>query len=73
MTLYLPKNAVQRRDSVLAVDNMIKSGDAKAALMNLVKKAKAELAGIFVLTAIGDAWQMKMKTEDCSVEILLKA
>jgi len=72
MMLYVPKDAIKRRDSILVVDDMVKSGDTQAALINLVNKAKAELAGVFALIAIGDDWQRKMKmTKDCPVEVLL--
>jgi adenine phosphoribosyltransferase len=43
MTLYNPKEAIKKRDSVLIVDDMIKSGETQAALVNLVRKAKAEI------------------------------
>jgi len=73
MTLYVPKDAIKRRDSILVVDDTVKSGDTQAALINLGNKAKAELAGIFALIAIGDEWQRKMKTtKGCPIEILLK-
>jgi len=73
MTLYIPRDALKRRDSVLVVDDMIKSGDTQDALLNLVKKTKAEIAGVFALIAMGDAWQTKMKiSKECPVEILLR-
>jgi len=73
MTLYVPKDAIRRQDSVLVVDDMIKSGDAQAALINLVNKAKAELSGVFALIAMGDAWKRTLKMpRDCPTEILLR-
>ncbi|TET63184.1 adenine phosphoribosyltransferase, partial [Candidatus Bathyarchaeota archaeon] len=49
MTLYVSKDAIKRRDSILIVDDMIKSGETQAALVNLVRKAKAEISGVFSL------------------------
>jgi len=73
MTLYVPKDSIKRRDSVLVVDDMIKSGDTQDALVNLVNKAKAELSGVFALIAMGDAWEKRMKIpKGCLVEILLR-
>ncbi|MFQ6095889.1 MAG: adenine phosphoribosyltransferase [Candidatus Bathyarchaeia archaeon] len=73
MTLYMPRDAIKRRDSVLVVDDTIKSGDTQAALVNLVYKAKAEISGVFSMIALGDAWHRKLKLpEDCPVEILLR-
>jgi len=73
MTLYIPKGAIKRRDSVLIVDDTIKSGDTQAALVNLVYKAKAEISGVFSIISMGDAWQKRMNLpEDCPVEVLLR-
>jgi adenine phosphoribosyltransferase len=73
MTLYIPKDAFKRRDSVLIVDDMIKSGDTQAALITLVKKARAEVSGIYSLIAVGDAWQNKIKLPRGSpVEVVTK-
>ncbi|MBC7130852.1 adenine phosphoribosyltransferase [Candidatus Bathyarchaeota archaeon] len=71
MTLYVPKDAIRRRDSVLIVDDMIKTGDTQAALVNLVRKAKAEISGFFSLIAIGEEWKAKIKLPDnCPIEII---
>ncbi len=73
MTLYIPKDSINRRDSVLVVDDIIKSGDTQAAMINLIYKAKAELSGVFAMVAVGEAWKEKLKVpKNCPVEILLK-
>lgn len=73
MTLYLPKDAIKRRDSVLVVDDVIKSGETQLALLNLVDKAKAEVSGVFAIIAIGDSWKQKMKIpQNCQVEVILE-
>jgi purine operon repressor len=61
VTLYIPREAVKKRDSVLVVDDMIKSGETQEALVNLVKKAKAEISGVFSLIAVGDEWKKRLK------------
>jgi adenine/guanine phosphoribosyltransferase-like PRPP-binding protein len=72
-TLYLPKEALKRRDSVLIVDDMIKSGETQAALVNLVRKARAEVSGIYSLIAVGDEWKEKLKLpKGCPVEIVTR-
>ncbi|MGB9853669.1 MAG: phosphoribosyltransferase family protein [Candidatus Bathyarchaeales archaeon] len=71
MTLYVPKDAIKKRDSVLIVDDMIKTGETQAALVSLVRKAKAEISGVFSLIAVGDEWKAKMKLpEGCPVEVI---
>lgn len=73
MTLYVPKEAFKKRDSVLIVDDMIKTGETQAALVNLVHKAKAEVSGIYSLIAIGDEWQKRISLpKDCPIEVVTK-
>ena len=60
-------------DSVLIVDDIIKTGDVQSALINLVKKAKAEVSGIFALIAVGDEWKKKMQIpKNCQLEVILQ-
>jgi len=71
MTLYIPKESIKKRDSVLIVDDMIKTGDTQAALVNLVRKAKAEISGVFSLVAVGDGWKRKLKpSNECPIEVI---
>jgi adenine phosphoribosyltransferase len=71
VTLYIPKEAVKKRDSVLVVDDMIKSGETQEALVNLVRKAKAEISGVFALIAVGDEWKKRLKFgNDAPVEVV---
>jgi adenine phosphoribosyltransferase len=71
ITLYIPKDAIKKRDSVLIVDDMIKSGETQEALVNLTKKAKAEVSGIFSLITIGDEWKKRLKGgPDSPVEVI---
>jgi adenine phosphoribosyltransferase len=73
MTLYMPRRSLRRRDSVLIVDDMIKTGETQAALVNLVHKAKAEVSGVFSLIAVGDEWRKNLKLpEGAVVETVLK-
>ncbi|MEM3010202.1 MAG: phosphoribosyltransferase family protein [Candidatus Bathyarchaeia archaeon] len=73
MSLYIPKDAIKRKDSVLIVDDMIKTGETQQALVNLVNKVKAEVSGIFSLIAIGDEWQKKLNLpKTCPVEVVAR-
>jgi len=59
-------------DSVLIVDDVIKTGEVQSALINLVKKAKAEVSGIFALIAIGDSWKKRIQLpKNCQFEVIL--
>jgi adenine/guanine phosphoribosyltransferase-like PRPP-binding protein len=59
-TLYVPRDVLRKRDSVLIVDDMIKTGETQMALVNLVRKAKAETSGIFSLIAVGENWKKRL-------------
>jgi len=73
MTLYIPRDVLKKRDSVLIVDDMIKTGETQVALVNLVKKAKAEVSGVYSLIAVGDDWQTKLNLpKGCPVEVVTK-
>ncbi|MEM2099531.1 MAG: phosphoribosyltransferase family protein [Candidatus Bathyarchaeia archaeon] len=71
MTLYIPKEAIRKRDSVLIVDDMIKSGETQEALVNLVKKARAEISGVFSLIAVGEEWKKRLKLgNEAPIEVI---
>ena len=71
ITLYIPKEIIKKRDSVLIVDDMIKTGETQAALVNLVRKAKAEISGIFSLVAVGEEWKKRLKTtSESPIEVI---
>ena len=71
VTLYIPKDAIKKRDSVLVVDDMIKSGDTQEALVNLVRRAKAEISGVFSLIAVGEEWKKKLRlSNNAPVEVV---
>jgi adenine/guanine phosphoribosyltransferase-like PRPP-binding protein len=72
MTLYIPKDALKRRDSILIVDDMIKTGETQAAMVNMVKKAKADIAGVYSIIAVGEEWQKKINVPKESVEVVTR-
>ncbi|HDJ89915.1 MAG TPA: hypothetical protein ENG40_04405 [Thermoprotei archaeon] len=56
-SIYVPKKMLKKRDSVLIVDDLIRTGRTIKALINIVDKADARLEGIFVMIAIGNIWK----------------
>lgn len=72
MSLYLPKGAIKRGDSVLIIDDIIKTGETQRALANLVIKSRAEVTGIYALIAVGRDWKEKMQpVPKCPQEVVL--
>lgn len=71
LTFYIPKDAIKKGDSILIVDDVIRTGETQQALIQLVNKVKAELAGIFVLIAVGEDWKKRLTVPpNCMVEVL---
>jgi len=51
---YLPANAVDAGESVLVVDDLIRSGETQELLLDIAASADADVAGVFALIAVGD-------------------
>jgi len=60
VSLYLPKNSIDRRDSILITDDVVRSGEQLKALVNIARRCGAEIAGIFVLIAVGNRWKKEI-------------
>ncbi|GAD52770.1 adenine phosphoribosyltransferase, fused to N-terminal DNA-binding domain [Halarchaeum acidiphilum MH1-52-1] len=54
LTYYLPSSAVDAGESVLVVDDLIRSGETQELLLDIVAAAEADVAGVFALIAAGD-------------------
>ena len=53
LTYYLPAAAIGETDTVLVVDDLIRSGETQELLLDIVETADAEIAGVFALIAAG--------------------
>lgn len=60
VSLYLPKGGIDRRDSILITDDVVRSGEQLKALVDLARKSGAEIAAVFVLIAVGDRWKKEI-------------
>lgn len=56
-TLFVPRAAIRKRDSVLIIDDVVRTGETVKALVDLVVDQKADIAGIYVLVTVGDEWK----------------
>jgi adenine/guanine phosphoribosyltransferase-like PRPP-binding protein len=54
MSLYLPKNAIQKNEKVLIADDVLRSGETQRALINLAEKSGASICGIFMVISVGN-------------------
>lgn len=64
--LYIPKSSIRRGskkkmretgDSVLIIDDVVRTGETVKALVDLVEERGAHVAGIYVLIALGWRWK----------------
>ena len=56
-TLFVPRAAIRKRDSVLIIDDVVRTGETVKALVDLVVNQRADVAGIYVLVTVGDDWK----------------
>ncbi|WP_339102761.1 phosphoribosyltransferase family protein [Haloterrigena salinisoli] len=54
LTYYLPESAIDAGESVLVVDDLIRSGETQELLLDIVDTADADVAGVFALIAAGE-------------------
>lgn len=71
LTYYLPASAIQPGESTLVVDDIIRSGETQALLLDIADQAEADLAGVFTLIAVGtDGIARARQFTDTSVSAL---
>ncbi len=56
-SLYVPRSSIRRRDSVLIIDDVVRTGETVKALVDLVRNQRADVAGVYVLVAVEDDWK----------------
>lgn len=73
-SLFIPRDAIKRNDCVLIVDDVVDSGETQKALIRIAQKARAEITGLYALTAIGSEWRESINevAANCQVEIALE-
>lgn len=62
-SLYVSKTSITSRDDVLIVDDLIRTGSTIQALINIVKKLKANVAGVFALVSVGEEVVQNLRAE----------
>jgi len=59
--LYIPSSGLRKREKVLIVDDIIRSGRTTAAMLKLIKNVGATLVGVFSPIAVGGNWREALK------------
>ena len=55
--VYNPQYGVLKKDSVLIIDDVVRTGETVQALVDLVRNQRADIAGIYVLVTVGNEWK----------------
>ena len=73
ITYYLPEAALSSGETVLVVDDLIRSGETQELLLEIATAAGTEVTGVFTLIAVGDdGVERARRMTDAPVETLLK-
>jgi len=70
-TLFVPKHWLKSKDWVVIVDDVIRTGETQKALVELVKKARARVAGLFAIISVGELEDKVDVDDNCIVDILV--
>ncbi|WP_435347933.1 phosphoribosyltransferase family protein [Haloarchaeobius sp. HRN-SO-5] len=54
LTYYLPASALSAGESVLVVDDLIRSGETQELLLDIAEHAETDVVGVFALIAVGE-------------------
>ena len=54
LTYYLPASALSAGETVLVVDDLIRSGETQELLLDIALQSEADVSGVFALIAVGD-------------------
>lgn len=60
VTFYVPKRMIKRKDEVLIIDDIVRTGKTLRTMVKIVEKVKAIISGAVVLIGIGDSWRKEI-------------
>lgn len=60
-TFYVPKGSIRKNEKVLIVDDIMRTGATIEALIRIVERSKAIVAGVFTIFSIGDCIEKLVK------------
>ena len=60
-TLYFPEKFIRKKERVIIIDDIIRSGATQTALVNLVNKCEGIPLKIIILTGVGKNWEKTTK------------
>ena len=60
ITFYVPKRMIKRKDEVLIVDDIVRTGKTLRTMVKIVERVKAIISGAVILVGIGEAWKKEI-------------
>lgn len=66
-TLYLDRDLITRKDSVLVIADVVYSGRTLEAVLELLNKSRATIADVIVVLGLGDAWRERLESYNIKV------
>ena len=71
LTLYVPKHLLSKKDRVLIIDDIIRSGYTQKALIKICHKINAKVLGVLIMIGFGTKWKEIFNDEEFTVETFL--
>ena len=71
LTLYVPRHLLSKKDRVLIIDDIIRSGYTQNALIKISKKINAKVMGVFIMIGFGTKWKEIFVDDEYTVETFL--
>jgi len=73
LNYFLPADALSRDDRVLIVDDLMRSGETQAALVQIAQAKQATIIGVFSLIQIGNKGRRRLrKLVSCPIKALIQ-
>jgi len=73
-SLFVPKSSIRKKDSILIIDDVVRTGETVQALVDMVRNQRADIAGIYVLVTVGEDWKNYLENiiSKYSFEVLIQ-
>jgi adenine/guanine phosphoribosyltransferase-like PRPP-binding protein len=73
-SLFVPKSSIRKKDSILIIDDVVRTRETVQALVDMVRNQRADIAGIYVLVTVGEDWKNYLENiiSKYSFEVLIQ-
>ncbi len=71
-SIYIREDYISKKDKILIVDDVIRSGKTLQALYNLAKKVNARVSGALIIATNTDEWKRKFSDNDNNITVIFR-